>query len=92
MNYRPYKSIDELISDYIVRENTILNNAFKTLPLFSLPIIWVKNKKYKNRVCISGFDESDIVQYVMMDGYPYSLESLFRDFTFLDASPCGKKI
>lgn len=77
--YRPYKSTDEMIEDFIERSGTT-HSAMNT------PMIWVKDKTEKCKHFIDSFYEYK----VMFRGYTYDLITLFENYTYLDGSPCGK--
>lgn len=76
--YRPFASIDELITEFKKR--------FKTnVPFYALPLIWVKSRDKDESHLITGFSEA----CAKIDGIHYGLEALLECFTFLDGSPCG---
>ena len=85
--YRPYKNTDEMIEDFKERAKSYEVNPSKC-PMFN-STIWVKDKKSSSKYLISAFGEIDIYLSSIDE---YSLELLFEDFTYLDGSPCGKKI
>ena len=75
--YRPYESSVEMIVDFIDR--------FKVnCPSYCEPLIWVKTKSNDVRYLITGFGKK-----VSVDGVSYSLDELFKYYTYLDGSPCG---
>lgn len=80
--YRPYESIDELVSDFIKRFNI-------TCPKYAMPFIWLKNKRDGSFRFISSLHAD---QRVNVAGEFYSLEALFEYYELLDGSPCGKEI
>jgi len=83
--YRPFNSIDELTTEFVKRFQT------KT-PSYALPLIWVKSitKGNNNRGLITGYiDNEDEGQLVKIDDRYYGLCVLFKNFQFLDGSPCG---
>jgi hypothetical protein len=86
--YRPYENTDELIEDFKERVKKRYNVNFCKCPMFS-PTIWIKDKRSNTKYLISALYETT----VYLSGVDeYYLESLFEDFTYLDGSPCGKKI
>ena len=85
--YRPYETTDEMIEDFKERAKAYGANFFKC-PMFN-PTIWVKDKKSNSKYLISAFGETNVYLSSIDE---YSLELLFEDFTYLDGSPCGKKI
>lgn len=80
--YRPYKSVDELVSDFKERFS-------KYTPAYAMTLIWVKKERggIKRERLITAFEE--IENLVSIDGEIYDLEYLYKDYTFLDGSPCG---
>ena len=86
--YRPYESTDEMIEDFKERAKKHYNANFFKCPMFHTSI-WVKDKKSNSKYLISAFGEIDVYLSSIDE---YSLELLFEDFTYLDGSPCGKKI
>lgn len=78
-SYRPYKDTDELIADCESRFN-------KISAANSMPLIWVMNDKVKAII-------TDYAKYaVSVFGAFHSLETLYKEFTYLDGSPCGKEV
>ena len=86
--YRPYETTDEMIEDFKERAKKHYNANFFKCPMFHTSI-WVKDKKSNSKYLISAFGEIDVYLSSIDE---YSLELLFEDFTYLDGSPCGKKI
>ena len=86
--YRPYKNTDEMIEDFKERAKKHYNANFFKCPMFHTSI-WVKDKKSNSKYLISVFGKTDVYLSSIDE---YSLELLFEDFTYLDGSPCGKKI
>ena len=84
--YRPYETTDEMIEDFRERAKAYGANFFKC-PMFN-PTIWVKDKKSNSKYLISAFGETN----VLIGGKYLSSEMLFEDFTYLDGTPCGKKL
>lgn len=81
--YRPYESIDEFVSDFIKRFNT-------HCPNYAMPLIWVKRLSDCDIRCITTFSLSD--SSVVLGGSIYTMEELFKDYGFIDNTPCGKEI
>lgn len=81
--YRPYESIEELINDFCERSYA------KRSPMGE-PYIWVKNKETGIKDLITGFDEKSVTVRIGVSWYSENL--IFEDYTYLDGSPCGKKI
>ena len=79
--YRPYKNIDEMIEDFGKR-----GNDWRYAPR---PLIWVKEKDNGSEYLITGFctDNSVIIDNISID-----FSDLFEDYTYLDGTPCGKKL
>ena len=86
--YRPYETTDEMIEDFKERAKKHYNANFFKCPMFHVSI-WVKDKKSNSKYLISAFGEIDVYLSSIDE---YSLELLFEDFTYLDGTPCGKKI
>lgn len=77
--YRPYNDTDELIADCESRFN-------KISAANSMPLIWVMKNKLKAII-------TDYAKYaVSVFGKFQSLETLYKEYTYLDGSPCGKEI
>ena len=81
-SYRQYKSVEELVSDFKERFDT-------HTPAYAMPLIWLQNKRgvTKKKKLITAFNEGD--NFVYLDGEIYDLNYLFKDYTFLDGTPCG---
>ncbi len=81
-NWRPYKDINELISAW--QKKTGITARPNTMPL-----IWVRNKIYSGIACITCFytERSELA----ISGCICALEHMFKDYEFLDGSPCGVK-
>lgn len=84
--YRAFISIDELVTEFKKHFNC------KTSP-YVMPLIWVKPKSKNEKHLITGFTYSvENGQLVKIDNAYFGLGVLFRDYEFLDNSPCGVKI
>ena len=82
--YRPYENTDEMIEDF---KNRICGFAYEG----NLPNIWIKEKNSGDKYLISGFIKDDTNTYCVLIGTCFvSLEVLFKSYTYLDGSPCGK--
>lgn len=81
--YRPFASIDELITEFEKR--------FKTnVPSYALPLIWVRQKIKNERYLITGFVKSEQSGVCVKIGNAYyGLGVFFDHYEFLDGSPCG---
>ena len=78
--YRPYKDTEEMIADFKKR--------FKVeVPPYAMPMIWVRNKTFKDCRLITVF--RDKVVMIIVSGE--DMKELFKDYTYLDGSPCGMK-
>ena len=86
--YRPYETTDEMIEDFKERAKKHYNANFFKCPMFHTSI-WVKDKKSNSKYLISVFGKTDVYLSSIDE---YSLELLFEDFTYLDGTPCGKKL
>ena len=78
--YRPYKDTEEMIADFKKRFNV-------KVPLYAMPMIWVRKKDTKVRSHISEFSD----YLVTICGVAWDMDKLFGRFTYLDGSPCGMK-
>ena len=78
--YRPYKDTDEMIEDFKKRFNA-------KVPPYAMPMIWVRNKTFKDCRLITVF--RDKVVMIIVSGE--DMKELFKDYTYLDGSPCGMK-
>ena len=80
--YRPYKSVDEFISDF--------NERFdRHTPACAMPLIWVKKvcgAVNKTKLIIAFYKTENLVS---LDGEIYDMDGLYKDYTFLDGTPCG---
>jgi hypothetical protein len=85
--YRPYEDSDEMIEDFKERAKKHYNANFFKCPMFHTSI-WVKNKGEEETHLITDF--SKIIVKTSRD--TIFLEDLFEDYTYLDGTPCGKKI
>lgn len=81
--YRPYENTDEMIEDFA---NRATDNSYIPLKMVS-PIIWVKRKGENGKHLITDF----LTTMVNTSRDIVFLEDLFKDFTYLDGTPCGKK-
>ena len=82
--YRPYKSIDEFVSDFIKRFNT-------NCPKYVMPFIWVRERIHTCLIIsIQGYDNCGDVWLGHSDWI--SLTRLFDEYEYLDGSRCGKEI
>ena len=82
-HYRPYKSVKELVSDFKQRFDT-------HTPAYAMPLVWVKKERgaVKKTKLITAFNERE--NLVSLDGGEvYDMDGLYKDYTFLDGSPCG---
>lgn len=78
--YRPYKDTEEMIEDFKKRFNA-------KVPPYAMPMIWVRNKTFKDCRLITVF--RDKVVMIIVSGE--DMKELFKDYTYLDGSPCGIK-
>lgn len=84
--YRPYESTDELMEDFRKR---ICGFAYEG----NLPFVWIKEKNGGDGYLITGFIKDDSNTYCVLIGTCFiSLAVLFESYTYIDGSPCGKKI
>ena len=74
--YRQYKDYHEMTEDFCERFGV-------NCPKYAMPFIWIKNKEEDYVFMIhtfQGYDADD------------RLESYFKNYTYLDGSPVGKKV
>ena len=83
-HYRPFKDTDELIKVWQRKCGDVAVRLHK----LDAPYIWVRYKAHpENNYLITGlFGEND---EVFIGQYSYKLSEFFRDWEFLDGSPCG---
>ena len=79
--YRPYKNVMEMISDYCDRFKVDINKEI------GCPFIWVKHSNYVS--LITEFGPACVWRSVCEDSI--TLGELFKAYTYLDGSPCGIK-
>lgn len=84
--FRPYKNCDEMIEDFKRRYNSYGGWSGKDNPMYN-PLIWVKKRAIERVECISSFNDEAV--YISLADYWYSMEEIFKNFTYLDDSPCG---
>ena len=64
-------------------------NRFKvSCPSYAEPLIWIKDKQLDCRYLITAFMPFD----VEIGSLLYKFKQLFDEYTYLDGSPCGKRI
>ncbi len=79
--YRPYKDTDEMIADFLERYNNYSKTSNCHNPMYN-PLIWIKDKAIGVKELITqSFGDS---------ANGRSMEQLFKEFIYLDGSPCGK--
>ena len=84
--YRPYETTDEMIEDFKERAKKHYNANFFKCPMF-YPSIWLKSKENGDKPLCTYFGVSNVLVGMKY----FSLETLFKKYTYLDGSPCGKK-
>lgn len=87
-NYRPYKDTKEMIEDFKERAKAYGAN-FSDCPMFRT-MIWLKGKTSDAEFLISGYTKDCV--YRLFDGSILDLQDVFERFTYLDGTPCGKKL
>ena len=80
--YRPYKDTAEMIDDFKKRFC-----SHTTIPQYSMPLIWIKNKLFESRILVTEFYEFS----VSISGTT-SFKKIFDQYTYLDGSPVGKEV
>jgi hypothetical protein len=87
--YRPYKDSNEMIEDFKSRAGYYSGvSFFSENPMLNISI-WVKNKKRTAKSLIYVFYPRSV--YVG-DEEEMTLDKLFEYYTYLDGTPCGKKL
>jgi hypothetical protein len=86
--YRPYEDSDEMIEDFKERAKKHYNANFFKCPMFHTSI-WVKAKERTVKSLVYVFYPRSV--YVG-DEEEMPLDKLFEYYTYLDGTPCGKKI
>jgi hypothetical protein len=85
--YKPYTSDAELIEDF---KNRVSSFAYECE---FIPSIWVKEKSNSDKYLITGFIKDDSNAYCVLIGTCFvSLSVLLESYTYLDGTPCGKKV
>lgn len=85
--YRPYENTEELIEDF---KNRVSSFAYECE---FIPSIWVKEKSNGDKYLLTGFIKDDSDAYCVLIGTCFiSLSVLFESYTYLDGTPCGKKL
>ncbi len=87
--YRPYANTDEMIEDYLDRYNSFTGWRGNVNPMYC-PLIWIKEKASNKKDLIVSFEDLGIL--IAEDLEMTNLIRLFNTFTYLDGTPCGKKI
>ena len=82
--YVPFDNLNEFISKW-----ESMNPGCIVRPKCTMPMIWVKDKIGGCIYLINGYEPDDN-RPVMIDNAWYSLEGLFRNYTFIDSSIIGK--
>lgn len=81
--YRPYENTEEMINDFCERSGA------KRSPMGD-PFIYVKIKENECKDIITSYD--DKYTTVRVGTAWFRLDRIFEDCTYIDGSPCGKKI
>lgn len=87
--YRPYENTDEMIEDYLDRYNSFTGWRGNVNPMYC-PLIWVREKVLNKKDLIISFE--DLGVQIAEDTEMTNLIRLFNTYTYLDGTPCGKKI
>lgn len=85
--YRPYENTDEMVEDFKKRAGAYGANFFNC-PMFS-PTIWIKSKESDAECLVHCFIGDEIA---VGSNTRESLENVFEYYTYLDGTPCGKRI
>ena len=82
--YVPFDNFNEFIGKW-----ESMNPGCIVRPKCTMPMIWVKDKIGGCIYLINGYEPDDN-RPVMIDNAWYSLEGLFKNYTFIDGSIIGK--
>lgn len=86
--YRPFFSVDELVSTF---ENRVCKNP-NARPPFTMPLIWVRYKVPATEIgtiqLITAFSKDGVEMGAEFMNWEY----FFEKMEFLDGTPCGVKI
>lgn len=81
---QPYRDTDEMIEHF--------NNHFNILPLnHRPPVMWVKSKTGDRTYLITRFTKDTVTLCYEENVFTFRLDTLAKDFTWFDGSPCGVK-
>ena len=82
-HYRPYRDVEELVSDFKERFSN-------HIPAYAMPLVWVQRKDKNEKFLITGFTSTEENGELVKIGRGYyGLGVLFDHYTFLNGSPCG---
>ena len=76
--WRPYKNCHEMIADFKKRFNVCC-------PDYTVPLIWAKSNIDTLTSLVTDF----CIDKIYMSNLEMYLEGLFKDYTYLDGTPCG---
>lgn len=82
--YAPFDTVQELITKW-----ESMNPGCTNRPKCAMPMIWVKSKSTHCIYLIDGYDYND--NEVSMCNCWFPLDSMFKDYTFIDDSIIGKR-
>ena len=80
-HYRPFKDTDELIKMWWKKKYDGVPETD-----LDLPLIWVRHKQVGSKSLITDFVDDTAV---IVGNEGNGLRALFKNYTFLDGSPCG---
>lgn len=78
--YRPFSTNQELLDTWASKIKRQVGNLF-------MPLIWVREKEENTVSMINAFIEDNVVSIAAGD--IIELDELYKQYTFLDGSPCG---
>lgn len=86
--FRPYKDKDEMIEDFKKRYSSYGGWSGKDNPMYN-PMIWIKSKATGFRHLVTDYgDDSYNCSYVWIGSISIGFKELYKNYTYLDGSPC----
>lgn len=87
--HRPYKNTYEMIDDFNERYYSYSGYDGNSNPMYN-PLIWLRDSE-GTKYLISSFTKNYVYVSGSSEKY-FSMDSLIKEFTYLDGTTCGKKI
>ncbi len=86
--YRPYKNANEMIEDFKRRYNSYSSCSEKDNPM-SHPMIFIKNNKTGFYHLLTDYHPDEFYNCVWFGESRIGFESLYKNYIYLDGTPCG---